>query len=271
MSTVTVPQALQAISNFGLLETVYQQRRPSYWGSVGAWLLCMAGMAVVGALGYYGEPLARSHGVEMVAVAATMLGSFGFILLGFLGPFLLSLYVIVNWLHVKPEFIAIYKDGLAKLANGKVTVLRWQEIQSIYENNVLLTGIFSSFARRCFLATTDGQTVDFNHFYDNYDQLLATVTERVYPHLSEEIAGQFGRGEEVCFGPVKVDHGGITIGSLTSAWNQISDYRLSNGSLVLFAKPFGSVSIPISAVPNFDLLAAVFKSQLNGLVNCTRL
>jgi hypothetical protein len=264
LDRVEFPPQFAEVTNLGPAEAVYRLSPPSMKAKFVAWIIATILCGVIFAIGYFGESALKQRGMEMVAVGSLMLGAFGLITVG--GVWLIVLvgmWLLNAMLFAKPQVVAVYRGGVANWEKGKLIAWPWPDIREIYTYFFGSTAISDTgVGARFDIVHRDGSRFSISHLVVGWPELIDRLRQEVGSRIRPEIDRAVTAGQPVPFGnEIVVEREGLKIGKKLTPWGDLREYRLERGMLVLQAKTIAG-SIPISSIPNLDLLLGILKDRL---------
>ena len=265
MSSLDLPPVFSQVTSLGDVEAVYRSSPPSMKGKFISWLVATIIVGIIFAIGYFGEGTLRNQGMEMVAVAAQMLGMFGLVVVGgvwFVGLVALSLLNLI--LFARPQVVAVYRDGIANYDKGKLQAWKWGDMGQIYayffaDTVTNDTGIGARFD----IVHRNGSIFSINHLLADCPELIERLRQEVYSRIRSEIARAVEAGQNVPFGKnLTVEPDGVRVVQKLTPWDALQGQRIEHGMLILAVKKSSPAQIPYNSIPNIELLRELLESKL---------
>ncbi len=265
MGTLELPPQFAEVTALGPVEAVYRLSPPRMKAKFIAWIIATILCGVIFAVGYFGQATLKQHGMEMVAVGALLLGGFGLIAVGGVWLIvLLGMLLLNGLLFANPQVVAVYRDGVANSAKGKLLAWPWPDIREVYayvfvDRVTSDTGLGSRFD----IVHRDGSRFTVSHLVVGWNELIERLRREVYSRVGPEITRAFDAGQPVPFGKdLVVEREGVRNGNRLTAWDALREYRVDRGMLVVRGQKSTAVNAPIASIPNLELLLALLKRKL---------
>lgn len=265
MTSPELPPALAKVADLGPVEAVYRSVPPSMKQKFLSWLIATVIVGLIWAVGHFGEAALKQQGMEMVAVGAQMLGVFGLVVVGGVWLLVLLFLSFVNRVaSSKPQVIALYRDGIACLGQGKVRAWPWADIRAVYaevyaDQVTTDTGVGALFT----VAHRDGSRFTINHLFAGWQQLIDRVRREVDSRVGPEVTRAFEAGQPVPFGDdLVVEREGVRVAKKLIPWDAIRGCKVERGMLVLRAQKSSPAQVPVAAIPNLELLLGLLRRNL---------
>jgi hypothetical protein len=175
---------------------------------------------------------------------------------------LLLIAPVVGWFR-RARSAEVYSDHLAWTDAAGRHECRWDEITEVYRVERITNRTFRYTLLR--LVVADGRQAQFDHTLSDYDALANQIQQRTAELLSPAKRQALeGAGAE--FGPVTLSRGGIALSGEHFPWEEIDQYTIFNGSLIVFPRTYkghAGKELALSQVPNYALLL-LFLRELRG-------
>jgi hypothetical protein len=140
---------------------------------------------------------------------------------------------------------------------------RWDEITEVYRIERLTNRTFHYTLLKLVLA--DGRQAQFDHALSDYntlaDQVQQMTAERLTPNKRAAM-----EGDGAAFGPVSLSRNGISISGEQFPWEEVEQYTIFNGSLIVFPRSYqghAGKEMALGQVPNYPILL-FFLRELHG-------
>jgi hypothetical protein len=172
------------------------------------------------------------------------------------------------------RFVSVYQKGLRwRLKGFQIHSLLWEELSGI-----ATATIQDKFANKTFrseqqsiLYPKSGAPVVLDNRLQNLDELVEEIKKQYYPQIYPELLDSLHAGREIRFGPVAIQNQTIQIAKfippeefLASTyrpkrmqklpWSQSLGLTVHSGFLVVQSGNSMTKRIPISQIPNFEIL-----------------
>lgn len=170
------------------------------------------------------------------------------------------------WMRGRNAFV-MYEEGFAWKKGGAMLVHRWDQVAAITSAVTKMTVNFIP-AGTSHKHTLDMKTGEKLVLTDNtvaqVGHVAAHIRENVVPLLFSEYAERYNRGENLEFGPIVIGQSlpGIQHKSDVIPWVEIEGTGVHEGSLMIRKAGrgvFRNTLVPVSTIPNFDVLMAVLE------------
>lgn len=177
---------------------------------------------------------------------------------------LVLLWLALHRLYHAHRFIAIHKYGIhIRLSPFRDHKLRWSQISGIaadarYEH---FLGIPLRTIHQAVIYPALGNPIRLDNRLADVSSIQRIVEANIYPRLSPQMQQDFQDGKPVCFGDLVVNLNGFEMNRSIIPWDQISHLSVDRGFLVVKSHQFEPVRIPVSKIPNLDLLFQLIERQ----------
>lgn len=174
---------------------------------------------------------------------------------GLLPLFLLGL---VSLWRTRSTRVLVYPSGLVYQRGKRALNIPWQEIGAVRTEGPWfgLRAVGVTRPLSLVIELVDAQTVKFTQELSDFKALVETVKQRVYPPMLRTLTERFNQGEEISFGPLRLDLEGIRHGQRTIPWDQFDRAMLKGGQLTLIPSQSSNlkrIGVSAAKIPNIDL------------------
>src|SRR5262249_200641 len=122
----------------------------------------------------------------------------------------------------------IFADALVQVEHNRFFVMLWDEVDwlkqmitEMYQNGVKTNTIYAFRLHR-----KDGQLLLINKAINNIDRFTEILQEQVTGRQLPKAVERYNAGKKVEFGPLTVSQAGVSNGSQTLKWEQISGVEI---------------------------------------------
>jgi len=165
------------------------------------------------------------------------------------------------------RFIAVYKKGL-HIQLGRARVFRWEEIAGIAfrASRRHFLGIPIQTRYHAVLFPGTGRPVELPGSIQNFPEMVSNIKAHLYPRLAPELHANFQAGQWLYFGPVAIQQTAIKLGSNTRPagrtipWSGVDRLTVQSGYLVVELKDGPRRRLPVSQIPNLEILLDLIQS-----------
>jgi hypothetical protein len=186
---------------------------------------------------------------------------------------LVLLGLALHRLYHAHRFIAIHKYGihihLSPFRNHK---LRWSQITGIAADarQDRFLGIPLRTVHQAVIYPTLGNPIRLDNRLGEISSIIENIEANIYPRIAPQIRQDFQSGKRVYFGALVVHLNGFEMNRRIIPWDQISHLSVDGGFLVVKSDQFKPVRIPVSKIPNLDLLFQLIERQPFNFQPATR-
>ena len=151
--------------------------------------------------------------------------------------------------------VALFERGFLQVRRGKVDVVRFKDIESIWQHIVdhYHNFVHTHTSHIYTVQTYEGKRFMFDDRLENVRNLGESIQQAVMRVLLPVLMEEFEIGEEVIFGPLSLDRRGLSYGKHFLDWEDIQEVKLDKGYFVVRKKGkwlnWGSVAT--QSIPNF--------------------
>jgi hypothetical protein len=164
--------------------------------------------------------------------------------------------------------VVLYENGLAHGSRNKVRGWRWDQIEAltfqITRQSVNFIPVGTS--HKYTLDMTDGERLVLDDNVSGIKAVGEHVREKVTPLIYERYAQALNRGENVDFGPIRLNLAqGIWDRDRLYAWGDIDQVGAGKGYFIIEPKKGSSLrrtAVLIGDIPNFDVLMALIAEAM---------
>ena len=180
------------------------------------------------------------------------------------------------------RFVAVYERGIRWRLKGLTTHhLSWQEIEGIAYANIEKQMFGKTFQNEhlAVIYLKNGKHVEFDDRIQNLPVLIDKIKELYYPTIYPDIVNQLKAGNELRFGPITVKNHAVGVPKRVSTADFVETHErtksiksipvsniagLAVQSGFLMVKSENSIikQIPVSQIPNFEILLKLFEQRL---------
>jgi hypothetical protein len=159
---------------------------------------------------------------------------------------------VVGWFR-RARGAEAHADGLVWTDAAGRHECRWEDITEVYRIERITNRTFRYTLLRLVLA--DGRQAQFDHALSDYNMLADHVQQQT-AELLTPAKRQAVEGAGADFGPVSISRVGITMSGEHFVWQDIEQYTIFNGSLIVFPRSYKGHSVKeqaLSQVPNYAI------------------
>jgi hypothetical protein len=243
---------MKAETNLGPMLSVYQGR-PLRWRDL-FFVFIPGALAALAPLGYgiwranyayahFGPSAARAWSASWL-----LLAGFASLALLFLGLYRL---------YASHRFIAIHENGLRiGFSALRAKEYSWSEISGISIASIQdrFLGFPLHTAYQTVIHPNIGRPIRLDKSFGNPERVKEEIEAQLYPRMLPELHDSLKKGKPIFFGDLAIDSRGLEIYKRQLSWNQIDHMAVDSGFLVVKSEEFGLIRVPISRIPNLDLL-----------------
>lgn len=221
-------------------------------------------LVLAGGLGFFASQMLTSpRNINDVNNAPVVIGVGVFFLL-------VALYCLLYPLIYRSWRVYIYSEGFAYTRGSKLDAFRWSEIESMWQRVTrrYMNGIYTGTQHKYTIRGLNGQQIVLNDRITNVEQVGNIISDMVTRIKLPEAIAAFKAGSTINFGSLSVNTQGVGNGKETIAWEQIKEFRVSNGIVTVKkeGKWLNWSSIQVANIPNlfvfFALVGAIRKQAI---------
>lgn len=249
-------------------------RRDLWWILLGfAGLLLLVG---------YGAWIFRSTETKNGAIAA-FYRSEPWFMLAYL-VFLSFMTLLLYRLWTSRRFVAVYQNGLCWRVKGfRTHTMTWDRLAGIAEATVE-TKFFRktlSFEQRSLIYPKQAAPVEFDERLQDLPGLVNEIKKLFYPQIYPELLEEFNAGREIHFGPVTIQNQVLQVAKNIPTqdflqpsyqpkrvhsvpWTQNLGLTVHSGFLVVKSGNSMMKRIPLSQIPNFEILLKMIEQGVKS-------
>jgi len=274
----TVPSFRGTVgSEFGPLIATYRARRGIFFS-----LLLPGFLGVLAPLAY-GTFLLNYAYAKHGPIAAASWSRSWFQLAG-LALIIFGILIIYRLLQTR-RFVSVYKMGVRLRLNPLHTrQLRWDQIAGI-SNTILQDHFFGIRLRtrqHAILFPNKGNPLTLGEELEKLPELISRLKASLYPRLLSGLMTDFATGKWLYFGPIAINKQGMRIRKNRSrnwqpqsdrpadkkgtflTWDRIEHLTVHSGELVVELRDQSPNCIPVSRIPNLELLLQIIQQRVKA-------
>jgi len=238
------------------------------WELADLWRLFLPGAAAILAPLAYGLWRADTAYRQYGSTAAETWSRPWFYLAGLGTIVFLLLLALRRWQSRK--FVTLHPNGLAIFQPlGRVKRLFWKELAGVTVCNERenFLGVPWRLRFTASLIPHTGKLVRLDPVIQNQPELVEKIKENLYPERMAEMQAGFQDGRWLNFGPLEIHLNGLRLADVHSKdlngpetgreplpWRRVERLEVKTGFLVVELDTGKQHSVPISQIPNFELL-----------------
>ena len=183
------------------------------------------------------------------------------------------------------RFVSVYKMGVRLRLNPLHTrQLRWDQITGI-SNTILQDHFFGIRLRtrqRAILYPNAGGPLTLGEDLENLPELVSRLKAGLYPRLLSGLTSDFESGKWLYFGPIAINKQGMRLRRNRSrnqqpqsersadkkgtflTWDRIEHLTVHSGELVVELRDQSPNRIPVSRIPNLELLLQIIQQRVKA-------
>jgi hypothetical protein len=232
-------------------------------------LMLPGGLAVLLPL-FYGYGRAR-FGTERFGVVAAEQWSRPWYLLACIA-FIVFLLVAIIRIRDSSKYIAVHIGGL-RLNLGNNRSLSWEQIAGVSTETVRyeFLGIKWSPRMRGVIFPSAGKPIRLTNAIQDLPELLSILKARLYPRLYPDLQANLHNGQWLHFGPLAIQRKGIKFlnhirfkQEQPIPWSQVTHVDVNSGFLVVELSDQPRLKLPVSQIPNIELLIQLIQLGVNS-------
>ncbi len=182
------------------------------------------------------------------------------------------------------RFFSIYENGLRWRIKGfRVHQASFDQITGIAaaetEHRFLGKAIQNDYQSVIYLK--DGRVVELDSRLENLPELVRAIKNQFYPKIYPTLLQEFKAGRQLQFGPLAVQNGSLQVakgvpasvflaeppkpkGMRSLPFSEIVDLAVHSGYLVVKSGHSKTKRIPVSQIPNFEILLKLVEQGVNA-------
>jgi hypothetical protein len=127
----------------------------------------------------------------------------------------------------------------------------------------------------------DGRVVELNSQLENLPELVEAIKGQLYPKIYPGLLQEFKAGRQLQFGPLAIQNGALQVakgipsaqflaepprpkGMRSVPFSEIACLAVHSGYLVVKSEKFKARRIPVSQIPNFEILLKLVEQGVNS-------
>jgi len=185
----------------------------------------------------------------------------------------LGIFIFVSIVRIRQtwRFVAVYDKGL-RLSLKRKQSLRWEEIAGVSMETVRyhLAGIQLGSGYSGVLFPNRGKPIALPGAIQDLPELLTLIKARLYPRLLPHLQANLESGQWLYFGPLAIQKEGIQISGASAFdrkrsvdWAQVERINILSGYLVVELSDKTTHKLPVSKIPNIELLLQLIQTGVN--------
>jgi Family of unknown function (DUF6585) len=168
------------------------------------------------------------------------------------------------------RFVAVHRRGI-RLRPGFLHTysLQWKQISGV-ALSVTQDVFLRSRGRarlRAVIYPNQGKQIRLDERLQNLPELISRLKASLYPRLLPEMKTSFQAGKWLYFGPLAVQSNALRLHNGNITWGQVENLQVKAGYLAISWKegqgPARSMRVPVSKIPNFELLLQIIREGVN--------
>ncbi len=160
--------------------------------------------------------------------------------------------------------VAVFPEGFSYTKGGKTEFIAWDDVETVWQAITQVQGTFT--VRSCKIQLRDGRKIRFTNALRNVAELITTVQREATSRILGRARKAYLAGETISFGKFGISKAGISQGSRTLPWEQVSGVTVDRG--VVTIKKEGRLlkwaSARVSEMSNFFVFAHMAGSAASG-------
>ena len=243
--------SMRDVTRFGAPLGDYRPGSARIWYGVGAVILIALGAVL--ALSAIGSSDAGS--MVLLAIFALALAGLG-------------VYLIVLAFRSIGTTVQLFEGGFNATQHGKTTVAAWGDVASITQQIIRHRyrgiPIWTSHSYRLELA--NGEKLRFTETIGKISEMGEKMQRQITHTLTPRALEALRAGASLPFGKLSINPLGISNGSETLPWGQISNVTIQNGSIIIgkAGKRLRWTSTPVSKTPNAYIFLSLVDIMRRG-------
>ena len=186
--------------------------------------------------------------------------------------YLIFTFVAISRIRASRRYIAVYERGLV-LNLGRKNILGWDEVAGVTTESVRnqFLGISSRPYVQGTIYPNIGKPVRLDNAIQNLPELLTILKAKLYPRLLPHLQSNLRSGQWLHFGLLAIQHKGIKLlkkhkpnRAQPIPWSQITHINIESGFLVVELSDRPRLKLPVSQIPNIELLLQLIKMGVNS-------
>jgi hypothetical protein len=156
--------------------------------------------------------------------------------------------------------VEAHAGGLLEVRPGRVTALRWQDVNRVTRVAGLKSSHLSlNSPAQLELVGRDGRRLIFHEGLAGLEELTGLAQERTLAWMLPIAVEAYESGAQIGFGALSISQQGLRNSERLLPWELIEDVQLSSSHLVVTGTPTRESSwrIPLAQVPNAHVLMAL--------------
>ena len=261
----------------GELKTIYRGRRLGRRDLIMAWAASMLALSAI--LAFSAWQIIRAYPSNLGLASGP--GQF-WLLIAYLVLLILGTAFIIRFFE-SLRFVAIHENGLRWRMSGlRRHELAWDQIAGIA--TAVIQEQFINIPLCCHhlavLYPINGDPIIFLETVPEVPEMIAKIKEKFYPQLKARLEAQSSTGQPLWFGPLMIQSDALVLPrrithhdyylylprrlkSRAIPWQDIRYLAVQCGMLVVKSGNYGTKHIPVSQIPNLELLLDFVEQKVN--------
>lgn len=187
----------------------------------------------------------------------------GFIVYVFLILPIVAIVYAARALPICNMRIHIFTNGFIRANGSKIDVVRWEQIEAIWQRSV--RSRYGSTSHTYTVMRGDGLKMKFNSLIKRVGDLGSALQDQVSRLQTPRAIAAYNSGNTVMFGKISVSMQGISNGSKTLPWNEVSAVTLKRGYVTVQRQGGWSMNwASVSDTPNYHVLLNLVNHARQG-------
>ena len=205
-------------------------------------------------------------------------------------PWLLIIYfvflslscLLIYRLWSSRRYVAVYQNGIVwRLKGFKTNSLLWEEMEGIVTATIdkKFLGKTLNYEEYSILYRKSGLPVEFDDRIQDQPSLIEEIKKQYFPMIYPDLKAKFESGKEINFGPISIQNQSIHYAKTlppgefifpyrpftrvnSVPWSQVIGFTVNSGFLVVKSGNSMIKRIPISMIPNFEILLKLIEHEV---------
>jgi hypothetical protein len=181
------------------------------------------------------------------------------------------------------HFLSIYECGISfRLKGFRSRTLRWKEIDGIASVNIadIFFGRKIKEEQQSILYPKEGRPILLNNQIEEMPLMIDGIKNQFYAYIFPQLEKDFMDGREIHFGPVIIQNESFALAKtvdpepflvapyqpkrmMVFPWSKLTSLAVKSGFLVVKSENSKARYIPVSQIPNFEMLLKLVKQGVN--------
>ena len=182
-------------------------------------------------------------------------------------------FAAISRILASRRYLIAYERGLVLNLGGKKYTLRWEEIAGVTTETIHKRVLSISLRPNVqgVIYPNIGKPVRLDNSLQDLPELLTILKAKLYPRLLPHLQSNFQSGQWLHFGLLAIQDRGIKLLNQRKPklarpipWSHVAHMNIESGFLVVELSDRPRLKLPVSKIPNIELLLQLIKLGVNS-------